>query len=188
MLKLILMLTLALAPISANAAAGDPVPGIDILVRKHHLGAQPDQRLIGAGTGTFDGSYLGFERVFSQQSGFMSDGETWEGVTPFGENYSYAISQPVGIVAIGMLMDWNGSQFVPVLALFDCGDNLIGNDCTATTMVMESGPFAGQVFDLSNEFDFSLVSAPPPVPSLSPLGIILAMGLLGFAGYRKSRA
>lgn len=119
----------------------------------------------------------------TQQTLFLQNDDTWAGFSEQGAfDYTTQISaMTAGQVAVGMYFNWNGSNEIAVLEIFNCGYTVGSyarcNGNPSTGVAMQNGPFIGStaIFE----------TAPAPIPAASWL---MLSGLLGLVGLARRRA
>ena len=139
--------------------------------------------LTDAGTGTMFSVDNFFYHTWTgnQATAFMDSTGSFSGSSAQGAyDYSAEIAgMSAGQAAVGIMFNWNGSNEIAVLEIFDCAAGV----CTGNGVSMANGPFAGSVAAFSGTGSANVTSA-VPVPAAAWL---MGSGLLGLVGVARRR-
>lgn len=135
--------------IALSLAASDAVAAPDPIVIENMLFGTVNYVSAGtlnsAGTGAMNSVAPFFYHTWmaSQATGFMDTTGAFAGSNAQGAwDYSADIAgMTSNQVAIGIFFDWNGSNGIALLEIFDC----IGDVCVGNGIAMQNGPFVGSV-------------------------------------------
>ena len=123
--------------------------------------------------------FFGHSWTLVQQTTFLDNTGSWAGSSSLGPyNYDTDIaSMTNNQIAVGSYWNWNGSNEIAHLDIFDC----LAGICTGVGVGHQNGPAAGTVLIFSG-VDTSVV----PVPAAAWLMGSGLIGLIGVARRKKS--
>lgn len=180
MKKTLIASAIALTAIGSTAAQADIAISNMVFGGTYAAGGT----LNAAGTGSMYSidPFFGHTWTASQQTGFMSAGDVWAGTSLQGAyNYNTDLAgMTAGQAAVGLFFNWNGSNEIAVLEIFDC----VGGICAGNGVAMANGPFAGSVATFNGTGDAGTGTGDVPVPAAAWL---MGSGLLGLVGVARRR-
>ena len=142
--------------------------------------------LLDAGGGTLASVDPFFYHTWTaaQQTTFMDSTDSWSGTSLQGTfNFdSYIAGMTANQRAVGLYFDWNGSNEIAVMEIFNCD----GGVCTGNGTPMANGPFKGSVaiFNGTGSCPGCGPAQQVPVPAAAWL---MGSGLLGLVGVARRR-